>query len=123
MTDRKLVMEILKDQYKSVFLIEPEEVDLPVFISKLNCFGVENFLSFLTEDNIEMKLLSLNLHKACCADEVNSHVLNACASAFPKLTKTIFRKSSIEGYVPKLWKEANFTPIQKKRQQNFSGKL
>ena len=68
-TDRKLVLEIFNDQYKSVFVVEPEEVDLPVFISKLtNCFGVENLLSCLTENTIEMKLLSLNSQKAC---EVN----------------------------------------------------
>ena len=61
-----------------VFVVEPEDVDLPVFISKLtNCLGVENLLSCLTEDAIERKLLSLNSHKACGADEVNSHVLKA----------------------------------------------
>ena len=98
-----------------MFIVEPEEVDLPVFISKLtNCFGVENLLSFMTEDTIEMKLPSLNSHKACGADEVNSHVLKACAIAFLKPLKIIFRKSLIEGIVPKLWKEANVTPIHKK---------
>ena len=100
-TDRKIQAEILNDQYKSVFVVEPEDVDLPVFISKLtNCLGVENLLSCLTEDAIERKLLSLNSHKACGADEVNSHVLKACASAFSKPLKIIFRKSLIEGYVP-----------------------
>ena len=40
-TDRKLVAEILNDQYKSSYVVEPEDVDLPVFISKLtNCLGV-----------------------------------------------------------------------------------
>ena len=73
--------------------------------------------------NIEMKILSLNSHKACGADEVKSHVSKACASAFSKPLKIIFRKSVIEGYVPKLWKEANVTPIHKERQQNFSCQL
>ena len=64
-TDRKLVAEILCDQNKSEFVIEPGEVDIPVIISKLtNFFGVENLLSRLTEVTIEMKLISLNTHKA-----------------------------------------------------------
>ena len=52
-TDRKLVAEILNDQYKSVFVYEPEDVELPEFISKMtNCFGVEDILS-LSIDAIE----------------------------------------------------------------------
>ena len=59
-----------------IHVVEPEEVNLPVFISKVtNCFGVENLLSCLTEDTIQMKLLILNSHNACVADEGNSHVL------------------------------------------------
>ena len=73
-----------------------------------------DILSCLTDDTIEMKLLSLNSYKACGADEVNSHVLKACVSAFSKPLKIIFRKSLIEGYVLKLWKDANVTPIHKK---------
>ena len=43
MTDRKLAVEILNGQYKSVFVLEPDEVDLQVFINKLtNWFGVKN---------------------------------------------------------------------------------
>ena len=39
-TDRKLVTVILNDQHKSVFLLEPDEVYLPVFIDNLiDCFG------------------------------------------------------------------------------------
>ena len=34
-TDSKLAAEILDDQYKSVFVVEPEEEDLLLFISKL----------------------------------------------------------------------------------------
>ena len=45
-TDRKLVAEILNDHYKSVFVVELKNVDLPVFINNLtNCFGVENYLA------------------------------------------------------------------------------
>ena len=68
-TDRKLVAEILNDQHKSVFVVEPDEVDLPVFINKLtNCFGVENLSCILTENIIVKKLLCLNSHKACGVD-------------------------------------------------------
>ena len=78
-TDRKLVAEILNDQYKSVFIDEPEDVESPEFISKItNCFGVEDILSCLSVDAIEQKLNNLNSHKACGIDEVNSHVLNLC---------------------------------------------
>ena len=75
----KLVAEILNDQYKSVFVDEPEDVELPEFISEVtNCFGVEDILSCLSIDAIEQKLNSLNPHKACGVDEVNSHVLKTC---------------------------------------------
>ena len=118
-TDRKLVAEILNDQYKSVFVDEPEGVELPEFISKMtNSFGVEDIISCLSIDwssiidSIEQKLNNLNPHKDCGVDEVNSHVLKTFASAFSKFI--IFRKSLREGYVPKLWKDANVTPIYKK---------
>ena len=53
LTDTKLVAEILNDQYKLVFVVELDEVDLPVIINKLtNCFGVENLSCILTEDII-----------------------------------------------------------------------
>ena len=69
-TDRKFVAEILKDQYKSVFEDEPEDIELPEFISKMtNCFDVEDILSCLTIDAFEHKLNSLNPYKACEADE------------------------------------------------------
>ena len=114
-TDRKLVADILNDQYKSVFVDEPEDVEFPEFISKkTNCFGVEDILSYLSIDSIEQKLNNLKPHKACGLDEVNSHVLKTCASAFSKPLDIIFRKSLREGYVPKLWKDANVTPIYKK---------
>ena len=55
-TDRKLVAEFLNDQYKSVFVVELEEVAFPVFISKLrNCICVENLLSCLIEDTFELR--------------------------------------------------------------------
>ena len=98
--------EILK--VKLVFVVEPEEVDLPVFISKLtNFLGDENLLSYLTADTIEMKLLSLNSHKARDADKIDSHVIKAYTSDFTKPLKIIFTKLLIEEYVPKLKKEAN----------------
>ena len=79
-----------------------------------SCFGVEDILSCLSIDAIEQKLNSLNPHKACGVDKVDSHVLKTCASAFSKLLDIIFRKSLREGYVPKLWKDVYVTPIYKK---------
>ena len=59
-----------------MFVVEPDEVDLPVFINKLTkCFGVENLSCILTEDIIVKKHLGLNSYKAWGVDEVNSHVL------------------------------------------------
>ena len=79
-------------------MVESEEIDLPVFINKLmDFFGVENFLCRLTEDKIEKKLLSLNSHKACGVDQVNSNILKACANAFSKPLKIIFKKSVLGG--------------------------
>ena len=115
--------EILNDQYKSVFVDEPVDVELPEFIRKMtNFFGVEDILSCLTIDAIEQKLNSLNPHKACGVDEVSSHVLKTSANAFSKPLDIIFRKSLREGYVDKLWKDANVTPIYKKGSRTLAVK-
>ena len=77
-------------------------------------FGVENLSCILTEDIIVKKLLGLNSQKACGVDGVTSHEHKECAIAFSETVRIIFRKSLIDGYVPKLWKDANVTPIYKK---------
>ena len=59
----------LNDHYKSVFVVEPLEVDLPVFISKLtNFFGVEKTSLLYKRGYYLKKLLDLNSHKACGVD-------------------------------------------------------
>ena len=105
------VAEILSNQYKSVFVVESEEMDLTVLISKLtNCFGVENIFSCLTENSIEIELLTLNSDNACGAYSVSwTKSLYKC---FFKAVENYFKSSFIEEYVIKLWKEANVTPIQ-----------
>ena len=45
--DRKLVIDILNDQYKSAFVDEPEDIGLPKLISKMTkCFDIEGFIDF-----------------------------------------------------------------------------
>ena len=116
-TDRESVAEVLNEQFKSVFVVkaQPQPGDLPSFEARRSdLFGVVDLLDCCSEYTVQETLMSLCSSKACGVDEVNPHVLKMCAKALARPLSLIFRKSLTEGKVPKIWKDANVTPIHKK---------
>ena len=116
-TDRKKIADTLNDQFKSVFVVEQpcETHELPTFTQKTDkSFGVDQLIESFSEIEVEKLLVKLGSEKACGTDEIHPHVLKSCAQDFAKPLSIMFRRSLIEGQVPRQWKEANVSPIFKK---------
>ena len=116
-TEREIIANVLNEQFKSVFVIEPEceESELPFFESrKKDCFGVDELIGCVSEGAVKNALLDLCSNKARGVDGINPYVLKECASSFAKPLSIIFRRSLEESKIPSSWKDANVTPIFKK---------
>ena len=61
------------------------------------------------------KLKNLNEHKAFGVDKVSPYVLKKAAEAFALPLKLIFNASLANGTIPSEWREANVSPIYKKK--------
>ena len=73
-----------------------------------------NLLEISLED-ITKKLKTLDENKAVGVDKVSHAVLKNSADAFAVPLKLIFEKSLKNGEVPEEWREANVSPIYKKK--------
>ena len=68
----------------------------------------------LTEDEVRKILLNLDPSKAVGPDFIHNKLLIAAAPVIAKPLTCLFNRSLRESKFPKLWKEANVTPIHKK---------
>ena len=64
---------------------------------------------------VESILKSLQLGKASRLDEISNHILKKLATPLSRPLSNLFNFSLATGKVPLLWKEANVTPIFKKK--------
>ena len=64
---------------------------------------------------VESILKSLQLGKASGPDEISNHILKKLATPLSSPLSNLFNFSLATGKVPLLWKEANVTPIFKKK--------
>ena len=68
----------------------------------------------LSKDDIEKRLLKLNITKSAGPDGLHPRLLKETATSISTPLLSIFRKSIDNGKVPSAWKKASITPIYKK---------
>ena len=109
---KKEIASALNGQLSSVFVKEPVNDRMPDFNSrtnnKLNDFNI-------IKTTVAKLLVNLDRFKSCGTDNVHSFVLKSCASFWSEPLSIILQKSLDAGEVPKAWREANITPLYKKR--------
>ena len=111
-TDKREIANTLNEQFSSVFVNEPSNISLPNFASRTNN-KIANF--DIKEPEVAKLLSELDKFKSCGTDCVHSYVLKSCADSWAIPLSIIFRKSLDSGEVPEAWKEANITPLYKKK--------
>ena len=69
---------------------------------------------FITDEDVENILLSLDSSKACGPDLINPRLLKEAARELSSPLSKLFNKSIATNKFPNAWKQANVTPIFKK---------
>ena len=109
-TDKESIVNILNEQFHSVFEPSTEE-DLPLFSLRTeNKCEVIKFESSM----VETKLAALAESKSPRLDKLHPFVLNKCSKAFSEPLTIIFQRSLDTAEVPIIWRSSNITPIFKK---------
>ena len=72
----------------------------------------------ITEDLVMKKLSALKVDKSQGPDGINPRILKECRSSIAKPLYIIFKKSLESGQLPSDFKNANISPIFKKRNRN-----
>lgn len=112
-TDDDGKCRILNECFHAVFTMEPPD-DPPPFADRTrNVLDLEADSLYDTMDVFE-RLEKLDPKKSVGPDGVHPRVLKSCAHELSYPLATIFRRSHVEGRAPKLFKQANITPIFKK---------
>ena len=68
----------------------------------------------ITADEVQSTLISLSIGKATGPDSISNRLLKELAVPLSEPLADLFNFSIRSGKVPKLWKEANISPIYKK---------
>ena len=66
-------------------------------------------------DDILVRIRSLNKNKSSEPDEISARMLTICDESIVKPLRLIFTNILNTGIYPDIWKQANLTPIHKKR--------
>lgn len=76
----------------------------------------EEPLSPVTEEELVKLLTSVNIYKSTGPDDIHAKLLKSLSSneSFVRCIKLLFDTCFKEGKIPKVWKQANVTPIHKK---------
>ena len=111
LTDKNDIVNALNHQFESVFVNETDISTTPEFPAK-----TDEKLSEVSfgEEKVIKHLKMLNTDKSQGSDKFHPYVLNMCAASLAKPISFIFQKSFESGELPKLWLEANVTPLFKK---------
>ena len=105
------ISNILNAYFKSVFVVEDNETELPAFEKR-----TQASISSATLDvnDISTRISLLDPYKAPGGDGVHPHVLMKCHSACAIPLAKIFFLSLRDGKIPDEWRLANVTPLHKK---------
>ncbi len=104
--------EILNEYFASVFTIEDTNGIIEASPGPANVVQLNNFE--FTEETIKRTLENINVNKTPGPDCIEPRVLKEARYQICKPLSLIFNKSLNSSKVPRDWKLANVTPIQKK---------
>ena len=74
----------------------------------------------ITTEEVQNILKYLNVSKAHGPDDISAHMIKLCADEICEPLKIIFQTIIDTGIFPEQWKEANVTPVHKKRINKLS---
>ena len=103
--------EVLNSFFCSVFTEERKE-EVPTCEKKNDQDYLNNIV--FTKEKVLKKLKNLDPSKSGGPDEINARVLKELADEIAEPLADIFQCSMNEGKLPKVWKDANVTPLFKK---------
>ena len=103
--------EVLNEFFCSVFTNENTD-NIPTCEERNPNCCVNNVL--FTKTNVLKKLKNINASKSSGPDDIKACVLKELADELSEPLSELFQKSMSEGTLPKVWKEANVTPLFKK---------
>ena len=69
----------------------------------------------ITKDEVKDILRLMNVNKAHGPDEISAHMIKLCANELCEPLRIIFQNIIDTGIFPDQWKEANVTPVHKKK--------
>ena len=105
--------ELLNEYFASVFTVEDTNSIVVPSPSVAGTIQGLNICEF-TEDNIIRTLDTTKVNKTPGPDRISPRVLKETKNQISKPLSILFNKSLTSGKVPRDWKLANVTPIQKK---------
>ena len=106
------VAEILNEYFASVFTVEDTNGTVEASPTPANAVQLSN--CEFTEENIIKSLENIKVNKTPGPDGIAPRILKETKHQICKPLSIIFNKSFNSGKVPRDWKLANVTPIQKK---------
>jgi hypothetical protein len=108
-TDRNEIATLLNRHFQSVFVQQNADTDdqEPVTNNQIGALHINR-------DDVLNHLCELNPYKPQGCDMIHPYVLKSCANSWATPLTIIFRKSLESGTVPRVWLDANVTPIFKK---------
>lgn len=111
-TNKIEIANMLNNQFYNAFSRDSGAV-LPILARKCENKCLVD-LRIFSAKNIYEYLIKLNQDKTPGADGLHPAILKNCALPLSQYLEPIFTNSYLNGTIPRLWKEANISPIHKK---------
>ena len=110
-TEDKDKAKLLNNYFKTQSSLNDDGKILPQVI-KINANDLSVIMT--SPDEVKSILETLKIGKASGPDYINNYVLKMCAAELSEPLSKLFNYSLSQSKVPKIWKEANVTPVFKK---------
>ena len=110
-TDPKIMSEVLKDHFESVFSIPNETLDMNKLLKDIGPRSLED-IEF-TEDDIEARIMEISPNSSPGIDGVAALLLRNCASTLKKPIYMLWRQSLTSGKFPTCMKLGLVIPVFK----------
>lgn len=110
-TEDKDKAKLLNNYFKTQSSLNDDGKILPQ-VNKINANDLSVIMT--SPDEVKSVLETLKIGKASGPDYINNYVLKMCAAELSEPLSKLFNYSLSQSKVPKIWKEANVTPVFKK---------
>ena len=105
-------MELLNAQFESVFTRENEDAELPT-PAGLQLPTIDDL--FVSAQGVQKLLSQINVNKASGPDGIPNAILKSLSNELAPVLASIFNQTLVTGQLPDDWRNANISPIFKKR--------